>query len=380
MATEPIVDTLVIRKARGAFYTPEEICSFLVRWAVREPTDLVLEPSCGEASFLISAISRLQSFGLPITSIKHSVNGVELHQPSAVAAERVLREYGVEAAIRHTDFFDLAATPVYDAVVGNPPYVRYQQFGGNARAKGLEIALAQGVRLSLLSNSWAPFLIHATEFLKPDGRLAFVLPAELLSVNYATEVRRFLLRRFAKIKIVMFEKLVFPDVLEEVVLLLAEGTGPTTGFEIYQARDVSDLQQLDIQTGTQFIPGEVSKWTSALVSSESLNIYASLLKNKSVSNLLDWGQSYLGVVTGNNKYFTMTAADATRLGIPTRELSKISPPGSRHLRALVFSEACWAELVELGKACYLFHPSVDSPSLAAFQYIQTGEQRGIETA
>lgn len=44
-------------KLRGGYYTPEDIASFIVRWAVRNPDDTVLEPSCGDGSFL-SAIQR----------------------------------------------------------------------------------------------------------------------------------------------------------------------------------------------------------------------------------------------------------------------------------------------------------------------------------
>ena len=34
--------------------------------------------------------------------------------------------------------------------------------------------------------------VHAALFLRPGGRMALVLPAELLSVNYAAAVRKFL--------------------------------------------------------------------------------------------------------------------------------------------------------------------------------------------
>ena len=47
-------------------------------------------------------------------------------------------------------------------MIGNPPFVRYQAFAGAARAKGIAAALAQGVRLTALTSSWAPFVVHAT--------------------------------------------------------------------------------------------------------------------------------------------------------------------------------------------------------------------------
>ncbi len=49
------------RKARGAFFTPPEIAEFIVEWAVRSPDDTILEPSCGQAAFLIAAGDRLRS-------------------------------------------------------------------------------------------------------------------------------------------------------------------------------------------------------------------------------------------------------------------------------------------------------------------------------
>ena len=46
--------------------------------------------------------------------------------------------------------------------------------------------------------------MHAALFLRTGGRLGLVLPAELLTVNYAAEVRKFLTERFAKVRLVLF--------------------------------------------------------------------------------------------------------------------------------------------------------------------------------
>ena len=65
--------------------------------------------------------------------------------------------------------------------------------------------------------------MHAASFLAVGGRMGLVLPAELLSVNYAASVREFLLRRFERVRLILFDERVFPGVQEEVVLLLADG-------------------------------------------------------------------------------------------------------------------------------------------------------------
>lgn len=52
-----------------------------------------------------------------------------------------------------------------------------------------------------------------------------MLPAEVLQVSYAQQLREFLSHFYNKINIVSFEKLVFPEIQQEVVLLLCEKTG-----------------------------------------------------------------------------------------------------------------------------------------------------------
>jgi tRNA1(Val) A37 N6-methylase TrmN6 len=367
-------------KARGAFFTPPEISRFLVSWAIRSADDAVLEPSCGDAAFLLPAAERLRDLGASQSHIAGSLRGVEIHQPSADYARDLLLASDFDPAIVVGDFFDEEATPAFDAVVGNPPYVRYQDFSGAARAKSLRAALAHGVRLTSLASSWAAFTVHAAQFLKDDGRLALVLPAELLSVNYAASVRRFLLSRFAKVRLVVFEKLVFPGVLEDVVLLLAEGRGSASHFEVHQARDASDLANVSIGSWRGFSPRENEKWTPALLCSDALELYREVTGRPEFTRMGVWGDTSLGAVTGDNKFFALTAADVARLGLAKTELLRISPPGARHLRGLEFTSAAWRERAAEGDPCYLFYPPTKELSAAAAAYISDGEARGVHTA
>lgn len=364
-------------KARGAFFTPLEISTFISDWAIRSPDDRVLEPSCGDAAFLLPSASRLTALGTSAKDLPSILHGVDIHGPSVVEARNRLAQAGFAASIAEADFFEREPSQLYNAVIGNPPYIRYQDFSGAARAKSLRVALAHGVRLTSLASSWAAFTVHASEFLTDDGRLGLVLPAELMSVNYAAEVRRFLMSRFAKVRLILFEQLLFPGVLEEVVLLLAEGRGTTESFEIYQARDAGSLASLDTSSWRGFVPTADEKWTPALIPNDALVAYRELTRSDSFGRMIDWGDTYLGSVTGNNKYFTMTAAQVTELGLSKSELLKISPPGARHLRGLTFSERAWAQLAKEGARCFLFLPPSDGMSSAAKAYIERGEQDGV---
>ena len=123
---------------------------------------------------------------------------------------------------------------VDDAVIGNPPFVRYHDHRGMERKRSAAAALAQGVRLSGLASSWAALLVHSCSFLNPEGRVAMVLPAELMTVGYAEPIRRWLRSRFADVHLVLFEELQFTDAEEQVVLLVARGSGGCDAFSLHQ--------------------------------------------------------------------------------------------------------------------------------------------------
>jgi adenine-specific DNA-methyltransferase len=217
-------------------------------------------------------------------------------------------------------------------------------------------------------------------FLRPGGRLALVLPAELLSVNYAAEVRAFLMRRFGRVRLVLFTERVFPGVLEEVVLLLAEGTGPTDHCELVQVRDVAELL---VATGgvSRWRPVSTQgKWTPAMIPAEALEAFVDTIGHEALTTLQTWGETTLGAVTGNNRFFALSPADADRFGlVPDRDLLPISPPGSRHLRALALTATAWRDLGERGRATWLFRPP-GPPSRAAAGHIRAGRRAGVDLA
>ncbi len=209
-----------------------------------------------------------------------------------------------------------------------------------------------------------------------------MLPAELMTVNYAATVRRFLLERFARVRLVLFEERIFPGVLEEVVLLLAEGRGPTDHFELRQARHVADLGAAEPRTSTWTPTDPNGKWLPALIPPATAERYTEITGGEGFSTLLDWGNTFLGMVTGNNRYFTLTMEEAQSLGLSERDLLRISPPGSQHLRGLGFTDAAWRETVDQGKRSLLFYPDPTSGSLsgAANRYVELGESQGVQNA
>lgn len=381
-------DSTALRKERGAFFTPPEIADYLADWAVGDDPDArILDPTCGEAVFLLSAGRRLRALGRDVSQLDEHLFGVDLHQTSLDWATQTLEADGLDAHLLQGDFFDVA-TPdqlgapfaSMDAVIGNPPFVRYQRHVGEARAKSRHAALRQQVRLSGLASSWAALLVHACGFLKPDGRLAMVLPAELLTVGYAEPVRAWLRQRFEQVHLVLFEQLQFRDATEKVVLVLASGSGGCDAFSLYCLDDAADLARVRPMTNLSVTPADSGKWTDLLLPNRQRRLFKSVIADH-FEPLSSYGRPELGTVTGANNYFTMS--EATRLEYKLREdkhVIRVCPPGTKHLRGTSFSSARWAELRDAGERVWMLHPAATDRSKALANYLEVGKSQAIDDA
>lgn len=381
----PVADTRTLRKARGAFFTPPAIADFLTRWAIRTPEARVMDPTCGEAVFLLAAAERLKALNATPAAIGGQLTGVDLHQESLDASAEMLAEEGTGANLICSDFFDLM-TPSQlgqlgwqDAVVGNPPFVRYQEHRGDVRKRSATVALAQGVRLSGLASSWAATLVHASAFLKPTGRLAMVLPSELLTVGYAEPIRRWLRARFAVVNLVMFERLQFNDAEENVVLLAAHGTGPCDSFCLYHVDDADDLANVHPLDPVGASPAAEGKWSDLVLPLEVRQLFKSVSVDR-MARLDSYGTPELGTVTGSNEYFALSELTRKKFRIDEQHLKRISPPGTRHLKGLAFSRAQWEELKLAGERVWLLHPDPKAKSKGLGDYIAHGESLGVPDA
>lgn len=371
-----MADPAEARKARGAFFTPAGITRHLAGWAIRDVADRVLEPSAGEAAFLVAAVRRLQELGVEAPQ----VHGVELHAESARVAGEVVAAAGGQATVRVDDFFVTEAQPVFDVVIGNPPFIRYQDFAGEARDRARFAALQQGVALTGLASSWAAFVVHAAASLKPGGRLGMVLPAELLSVNYAAPVRRFLLERFASVELVVFDEQVFPDAEADTVLVKADGWGgaPAGSATLRQTRNADTLT--DLGTGTTWATADpAARWHATPLRPASTDATLQLLDERLFVPLHEYGETRLGAVTGANRFFALSPERVKSLGIPRRDLVRISPPGSSHLRGLALTDTAMTRLGQAGQATWLLAPS-DRPAKTTLDYLRSGTATNVHTA
>jgi adenine-specific DNA-methyltransferase len=365
-------------RMRGAYTTPDAIAQFLVSWAIRSPNDLAIDPSCGDGIFLEAIANRLLFLGGETATIKQ-ITGVEIDRAAAEqASNRISDHFRVTPNIVRKGFFAALSSfrgESFEAAVGNPPFVRYRHFFEEERELALKFLRGQGFRASKLTNAWVPFLIAAVYLLKPKGRLAMVVPAELFQVSYAESIREYLMNCFGFIFVVTFSRLVFPDAEQEIVLLMGiKGEGK--GLRLLEIKDESELARLP-QSMVPQVPVEDSKekWTQYFLSDSQRSALRKALRNDKVKRLGQFCSVDVGVVTGANDFFVLQPEDAMRLKARDHLLPIVTH--TKHLRGLNFSKKDWLENASNHQPSYLLSikPSLGM-SRNLQQYIVQGEQDG----
>ena len=399
METAPLAgsDVQNHNKLRGGYYTSPELAAWLCEWAIRGTTDRILEPSCGDGVFLSAAVERLKSLGeLSHTSIVDRLKGIEVDPSEAERANLRLRaRLGdvSDSAIQSLDFFywwQKECKGGFDVVVGNPPFIRFNNFPEEYRARALDIMTQLGLKANRLTNIWVPFVVAAAESLGQGGRLAFVLPAELLQVSYASQLRAFLVAKFSKIDIITCNQLLFDGAEQEVVLILAEGVRPVSSVgeecrvtmsEFDTVKEIVARSPSSILAGTQpkNVRHESEKWLKFLLTAAEIDLMRELRQSKIVTNLASHASVDVGVVTGKNDFFVMERERLIELGLLKYTIPLISR--SKHLQGVYVGGTDWVNLATAGDRVHLLHlaPLNGEPLNEDLKrFIRKGEAEGAD--
>lgn len=359
-------------KRIGAYDTSPAVAAVLANWAVRSPTDTVCDPSFGRGVVLQAAAAQLNRLG----GSPEAVFGVELDRPRWRTGSTALAQ-GSNVPLGNLlrdSFFRVSPSDFgpFSSVVGNPPFIRYQRFPEADRAAAFSAARHLDISLSGLSNAWAPFLLHALSFVARDGRIAVVLPAQLLDANYARPVLGALQSRFSQIEVVRFEEeRLFPKLSQEVVLLLAEGFGEVCdSFLVRSFRKVAALEGAPaggLRRGKVFkvnggTPGKVP-FPLLLLEARPRALLRKLARSAHVATLGDIASIDIGYVTGASNFFHLDSRTAQLLQIPNTWRRPVVRY-SKDVAGLRFTVRDWKGVGARGATNYLLkqpRPSIVVP-------------------
>lgn len=366
-------------KLRGGYYTPDKISEFITEWAIRTPSDFVLEPSCGDGSFLGAITKRFSELGATHEDVKKNVIGIELDDVEAAKSE----QYG--STVICNDFFtyyqeNIEDKTQFDVIVGNPPFIRYQHFTEKYREIAFALMNKHGFKPNRLTNIWLPFLTLSCKALKPNGRIGMVIPAELFQVDYAAEARQFLSNFFDKLTLVTFKRLVFDDIQQEVVLLLGEKGCDKHGIRVVELDDMADLiaQGYTCLENAEFkeLDHGRDKWVKYYLSNEELGLLKRLNSDRRISDATDLFEVNVGLVSGENDFFVINQATVEDFKLQNSVIPIISR--SEQLKGVRLTAQDYNDLTALGKRVFFFAPgnmNVDELTDEQRTYIQWGEEK-----
>jgi adenine-specific DNA methylase len=346
-------------KVRGGYYTPPPLARFLAGW-VRGAGPRILEPSCGDGAILRELAA--------LTSRAH---GVELVANEAAKS----RKFAPVDAENLFTWLRKTETGSWDGVAGNPPYIRFGNWASDQREPALELMWGAGLRPTRLTNAWVPFVVASTVSVRDGGRVGLVLPAELLQVTYAAQLRDFLLSRFCEITLVTFERLVF-DVLQEVVLFCGVvGAGPARIRTVHLSdADALAHADLNIESAPALLH-EKEKWTKYFLSPAQIQLLRTVKQSDTLTRFGCMADVDVGIVTGRNSFFTFTDAQAQELGLTAHCVPLISR--STQLSGLVYDMDCRASDVAANHRTWLLDAPCDPTDPALVAHITAGEGAGV---
>ena len=331
------------QKLRGGYYTSKDLSQFLVRWVSHISPRRILEPSCGDGVFFES-----------IRALKTRIDvlGYEIDKHEAQkAVNRVKNPGRCRFDIQAVDFLGWALEAIdcqseqFDAVVGNPPFIRYQYLPSSFQIRAKAIFDRLECRFTKHTNAWVSFVLASMKLLKPGGRLGMVVPSEIIHVMHAQSLRDYLGRHAKRLVIVDPEELWFEGTLQGAVLLLVEkkdcdeldsngsiGIHPIRGSEFLS---VDPERIFNIPTVTEFKLIE-GKWTFALLAPSTRGLLQKLLDTNYVCRFKDVAQVDVGIVTGANKYFLVSNETVQQYGL--QEWSYPMFGRSEHCPGVIYDE------------------------------------------
>ena len=360
------------QKLRGAYYTPQKLANAMVRLFASENIDTVLEPSCGDGVFLDS---------LKETGFLDKVSRVEAVEIEAPEAQKVSGRYKDTPKVKviNQDFFEFyketLGTKTYDLILGNPHYIRYQYLKESQRECQAQILTSHGMKSNKLINAWVAFMVASVQMLSKRGKIAFVIPAEILQVAYAEDLRLYLANHLAKITLITFEQLVFPDIEQEVVVFVGEKGDAEKGIRIIEMNDLSGFDALDLDSnGFQPVQHVKEKWTKYFINGDEMKLIQQLRSDNRFAKFSEYGLINVGITTGNNSYFSITEEVTNHYHLGEATLPLIGR--SSHAHGIYFTEADWNLNKTAGKparlVCFPDIPYEDYPQ-GYKDYIMAGE-------
>lgn len=366
-------------RVKGQFWTPDWVADFMVAYVLKEKPPKLLDPAVGEGVFFRVAKRYAEEQGFSISLHGRDVDPETLQQAKTTGLS--------DSDLSNVELKDFVLDPPADrfpAVIANPPYIRHHRLSVELKESLCNFArMATGRQIDGRAGFQVYFLIRALLVLAPQGRLAYIVSADICEGVFADSLWQWICSHYRLDSVVTFaaEATPFPDVDTNAIVFLISNDKPQPDFDWVKCNTRESAELISLITG-----GSRASYTTLEIYQRSLSEALSTGLSRPPSahtqhhfTLGDFASVMRGIVTGDNEFFFMTLAQARELGIP----------GSLLVRALGRTRDVQGELLTKqdidrldtnGRPTWLLTingMSLDQLPQSVQEYIREGEKRGV---
>ena len=187
------------KNKHGQYFTPRHVADLMVSLLKTNKSGKVLEPSSGKGVFLDALLD----------SNFKNITGIEI-DPDLAKHKKI--------KVINTSFVSWDPDSKYDAVIGNPPYIRWKNLRETDRNEVI-CSKHWGKLLNSLSDYLMVFIVNSVDHLSNNGELIFVTPSFWLHTQHSNAVRQHLLQNGSFTDLITFgETQVFPGVASSIII------------------------------------------------------------------------------------------------------------------------------------------------------------------
>lgn len=309
------------RNRLGQFATPFDLAVDILKFAANllpEDEDVsFLDPAVGTGVFY-SALREV----FPQRRIKDA-DGFEIDPHFEKPASQLWQAAGLN--IKLADFTRAEPTRKYNLIICNPPYSRHHHLSGDEKSRlQYQTNQASNMRISGLAGLYGHFLGLSHIWMADGGVAGWLIPSEFMDVNYGKAIKHYLLNQVTLLYIHRFDPndVQFADALVSSAVVWFRKSPPLSDQSVTFSFGGTLLKPLTARSIPAKVLAHESKW--------SRFPSADIRGRRNNSILSNFFQIKRGLVTGDNNYFILSAAQIESLDLP-KELFRPILPSPRYL-------------------------------------------------
>lgn len=200
------------RKFNGAFFTPDYIIDFIINEIKPAETDTNLDPSCGCGAFLVGLVDYYKRVFKKLIRkvIQENIFGSDILNYNIHRTKLILTIY----ALQHNEILDESDFNLYhqdslkanwerqfDNIVGNPPYVKFQDLSDKNREFLVKNwTTVEGGTFNL----YFAFFELGYKLLKTTGKLGYITPNNYFTSLAGESIRKYFQQKKCVSRIIDF--------------------------------------------------------------------------------------------------------------------------------------------------------------------------------